>query len=83
MLWHELSKTFLPLQNPKRLSSKTKSRLGYPWATGGAGVEKALGITKDAIGKSISLSNTISMQGSGDEIYRCLEPIDPEDGLLG
>ena len=41
--------------NPKRLSSKTKSRVGYPWPPVELGVEKALGITKDAIGKSISI----------------------------
>ena len=28
---------FCRYKTPKRLSSKTKSRLGYPWATGGAG----------------------------------------------
>ena len=55
MLWLEQLKIFFVDINTERISSLQKSRVGYPWLPVELGVEKELGITKDDIGKSISV----------------------------
>ena len=46
-------------------------------------VEKTLGITKDDIGKTISVEDYNAACRREDEIYRCLERPDRKNGLLG
>ncbi len=45
----------MPLQDHAGLPSKAQGRLGHPWPPVELGVEKTLGITKEDIGKKISV----------------------------
>ena len=50
-----VERSCLPLQNHERFPGKKKGRMGHTWFTNRIGVEKELGITKEDIGKKISV----------------------------